>query len=81
VRVKVKLFAILREMADRDETILEVPNKISCEEILSRLQTELPVLGSVLEPCLVTINGRYVDQTTDVSEGDEVAVLPPVSGG
>lgn len=81
MKVKVKLFAILREMAGREETTLEVPDEISCEEVLLRLQTEIPVLGSVFKLCLVTINGRYVDKTMDVAEGDEVAILPPVSGG
>ena len=81
MKVKVKLFAMLREMAGREETILEVPDEISCEEVLLHLQTELPVLGSVLKPCLIAINGRYVDKVVDVSEGDEVAILPPVSGG
>ncbi len=72
---------MLREMAGCEETVLEVPDEISCEEVLFRLQTEIPALGSVLEPCLVAINGRYVDKTVDVSEEDEVAILPPVSGG
>lgn len=81
MKIKIKLFAILREMAGREETTLEVPDEISCEEVLLRLQTEIPVLGSVFKLCLVTINGRYVDKTMDVAEGDEVAILPPVSGG
>lgn len=81
MKVKIKLFAILKEMADREETILEVPDQISCEEVLFRLQSEIPVLGSVLEPCLVAINGKYMDKSEDVSEGDEIAILPPVSGG
>ena len=81
MKVKVKLFAMLREMAGREETTLEVPDEISCEEVLLRLQTEIPILGSVFKLCLVTINGRYVDKTMDVAEGDEVAILPPVSGG
>ncbi len=81
MRIKVKLFAIAKEIAGGDETVLEVPNEISCEEVLLRLRTKIPALFSVLELCLVVINGRYVDKTTDVSEGDEVAILPPVSGG
>ena len=81
MKVKVKLFAILREIAGCGETMFEVPEEVSCEEVLFHLQTEIPALSSVLEPCLVAINGRYVDKAIKVSEGDEVAILPPVSGG
>ncbi len=81
MRIKVRLFAISKEIAGRNEIIFEVPNQISCQKVLSRLQAEIPALFSILESCFVAINGSYVDKTMGVSEGDEVAILPPVSGG
>ena len=81
MRVTVKLFALLREIAERGETVLEVPEEISCGEVLSRLQDEIPSLFLVLERCFIAVNGRYADKNEHVSEEDEIAILPPVSGG
>ena len=81
MRVTVKLFALLREIAERSETVLEVPEEISCGEILSRLRDEIPSLFPVLEHCFIAVNGRYADKNTPLSARDEVAILPPVSGG
>ena len=82
MRVTVKLFALLREMADRSEMVLEVPDEISCGEVLLRLRDEIPNLLPILERCFVAVNGRYVDdKSMHLSTRDEVAILPPVSGG
>ena len=81
MQIKVKLFAILREITGQNEINLEVSSEISCGEILSRLQEGNPSLFPLLERCFVALNGRYVDKEVIVSEEDEVAVLPPVSGG
>ena len=81
MQIKVKFFAALRELLDCDETVLEVPEGASCEDIFLRLQTDIPALFSFQETCLVAINGTYADKAAYVSAGDEVAILPPVSGG
>ena len=79
--IRIKLFAVLKEIAGRSETILEAPKEISCEEVLFQLRNEIPNLASILESCLVAVNGRYADKNVYVSAEDEVAILPPVSGG
>ena len=81
MKVTVKLFAVLKEISGRDEIVFELPGEMSCEEILLRLQAEFPTLDSILKLCWVAVNGKYADRAMDVSAGDEVAVLPPVSGG
>ena len=81
MKIKIKLFAALKEIAARNEAILEVPNEISCQEILLYLQDEIPALSPILESSLVAVNGAYADKNEYVSEEDEVAILPPVSGG
>ena len=46
MQIKVKFFAALRELLDYDETVLEVPEGASCEDIFLRLQTDIPALFS-----------------------------------
>ena len=79
--IKVKFFAALREILHCDETVFEVSEGALCEDIFLRLQTDTPALFSFLETCLVAINGTYADKTACLSTGDELAILPPVSGG
>ena len=79
--IKVRLFAILREFAKRDELLLEWPKATSCEGVLSYLEKEYKIPESVLTRCLVAINGEYAERDSWLSAGDELAVLPPVSGG
>ena len=81
MKIKVKFFAALKELLDCEQTILELPDGSSCEAVLSRLKADIPALFSFLENCLIAVNGEYADKMAHVSAGDEVAILPPVSGG
>lgn len=81
MEIKVKLFAVLKETAGWDESVLHLPHEISCSEVLTCLKNKFPSIALILESCFVAINGNYVDQDTIVFMGDEVAILPPVSGG
>lgn len=79
--VTVKFFAVLREILRRDKLTVEVSPGASCRDTLIRLEEEFPALGEILERCFLAVNGVYADQDTRMSAGDELAILPPVSGG
>jgi MoaE-MoaD fusion protein len=74
VRVRVRLFAGLRERAGWSER--EVDAGPTVGEIW-------PALGLGEEPkgLLYAVNQEYAERSTELSEGDEVALIPPVSGG
>jgi MoaE-MoaD fusion protein len=74
MRVKVRLFAGLRERAGWSER--EVDG-------ITRVGDVWPVLGLGVEPqgILYAVNKEYAGRDQELSEGDEVAVIPPVSGG
>jgi len=76
VRVTVRLFAGLREQAGTGERELELPGG-------ARLADVWPALGLGAEPpgLLYAVNREYAAAGRELSEGDEVAVIPPVSGG
>lgn len=80
MKIKIKLFAILGEIIGR-ETTIETPKEISCADVLLHLQNKAPEVSLILRSCLVAVNGRYADQNVSVCDQDEVAILPPVSGG
>jgi MoaE-MoaD fusion protein len=74
VRVTVRLFAGLRERAGRA--------RIELDDV-GRVQDVWPALALGDEPpgLLYAVNRAYVDRTQELRDGDEVAVIPPVSGG
>src|SRR5262245_65369189 len=82
VTVTVRLFAILRERAGRDSLELELADGATVEDALAALRDE-DGLGPVLErmPLRAAVNREYVDEDTPLASGDEMALIPPVSGG
>jgi MoaE-MoaD fusion protein len=76
VRVGVKLFAALREQAGTRERELELDDGACVGDVWQALG-----LGDEPAGLVYAVNRSYVDRTATLAEGDEVAVIPPVSGG
>jgi sulfur-carrier protein len=75
----VRLFASAREAAGTDRA--ELPGS-TVREVLDAARTSFgPTFEAVLQVSNVWVNGDPVDLDTAVTDTDEVAVLPPVSGG
>jgi MoaE-MoaD fusion protein len=74
VRVTVRLFAGLRERAGRSHVELEDVARV--EDVWSRLD-----LGAEPPGLLYAVNREYVERGHELADGDEVALIPPVSGG
>src|SRR5262245_40599659 len=81
VRVRVRLFASLREAAGRSELGLELPGTPTAEDAWRRLAESFPVLASRRESLAASVNRRYASFAQALAEGDEVVFIPPVSGG
>lgn len=75
--VNVKFFASLRERLDRGDARIEVPEGASVEDVWNTATDGREKPANVL----VAVNMEYVDFAASVSEGDEVAFFPPVTGG
>jgi molybdopterin synthase catalytic subunit/molybdopterin converting factor small subunit len=76
MRVKVRLFAGLRERSGAAERDLELPDGARVADVWGDLG-----LGDEPAGLLYAVNRRYVDREHGLAEGDEVALIPPVSGG
>jgi molybdopterin synthase catalytic subunit len=77
MQVRVRVFAVLRERAGgSDEIPLELPDG-------ARVQDALDQLAELSDgvPVVMAVNREYVDADAPLSEGDELALIPPVSGG
>jgi MoaE-MoaD fusion protein len=80
--VTVRLFAILRDRAGRDSIELRLPEGSTVADAL-RAVSETPGLADPLARLTVrmAVNREYADADTQLSSGDELALVPPVSGG
>ena len=76
MKVRVRLFAALRERAGAGSVELELPDGAAVGDVW-------PALGLGDEPggLLYALNRSYAERTASLSAGDEVALIPPVSGG
>ncbi|HEY3552880.1 MAG TPA: molybdopterin converting factor subunit 1 [Solirubrobacterales bacterium] len=81
--LQVRLFAVLRERAGRDSLEVELAEGATVADALQALATESEPLGTALEamPVVMAVNRSYVSQDAPLSAGDELALIPPVSGG
>lgn len=75
----VRLFASARDAAGRGRD--ELPGDTVAEVLAAAVDRYGPSFAEVLGTCRVWVNGEAVPEHTGVGTGDEVAVLPPVSGG
>ena len=81
MRVNVRLFARLRDLAGAGELVRDVPGPATVQTVWNALVTEMPALVEYEQTMSVAVNAEYARMAADVHEGDEVAFLPPVSGG
>jgi molybdopterin synthase catalytic subunit len=81
VRVQVRLFASLRDAAGRAECPLELPEGATAEDAWRALAHATPALASRRPSLAVAVNREYASFETLLKQGDEVAFIPPVSGG
>jgi molybdopterin synthase catalytic subunit len=81
--LQVRLFAVLRERAGRDSLEIEVAEGATVAEAMRALAAESAALAQALEamPVVMAVNRSYVDKEATLSAGDELALIPPVSGG
>ena len=77
----VRLFARLRDLAGTGELIREVAAPATVRTVWKSLTAEMPSLVEYEGTMSVAVNAEYARMAAAVHEGDEVAFLPPVSGG
>jgi MoaD family protein len=81
IRVRVRLFAIQRQLAGAREIALELAPGATIEAAWAALVERHPVLASGRPAVRFARNGEYADPDTTLGNGDELAIIPPVSGG
>ncbi len=79
MKVKLRLFAYLREILGLEEEEIDIREGERVSDLWNRFKHKIP--GNKNFRVLLAVNGEYVEEDRELKEGDEVAFIPPVSGG
>lgn len=81
MEIRVRFFASIREKLRRDGVDWPLPAGATVREVLDQLCREFPALVDMRRSVSIAVNREYVDLDHVLSANDEVALIPPVSGG
>lgn len=80
-RIKVLLFATLRDRAGSKTLEIEIPDGTTVQGLKEQIARQYPTLSEAMKTVLISINREYAFDEAIVPDGAEVAMFPPVSGG
>ena len=81
ITVTLRLFAVYRERVGSDCIEVTLPDGATVDDALQRLAEQHPVTEPLLGTTMVAVNQSYVERSHPLQSMDEVALIPPVSGG
>jgi molybdopterin converting factor subunit 1 len=79
--IRVVAFARVRELLGFSEREFGLSDAATVGALRARLERDVPELLPLRESTRIARNGQIVDDATTLSDGDEIALLPPVGGG
>ena len=79
--IRVRLFAILRDRAGESQLTLDLPENATAADAAKAVASRLPAVADHVHRIAYAVNQAYAPASTQLHEGDEVALIPPVSGG
>ena len=79
--IHVRLFALLRDRAGAGEIAIEAPAGTTVGAAVERLAEQVPALRDAVPRVMYAVNQAYAKADVELRDGDELALIPPVSGG
>jgi molybdopterin converting factor subunit 1 len=81
VPIRVQLFAAARDLAGAGEVVVDVSAVPTVGMLRQALAIQVPALAALLGRSAIAVNHDFADDRRTIGSADEVAVIPPVSGG
>ena len=81
--ITIKYFASLRDIAENEEDSLDIENPITIDQLSDIISKTAPKMGAIIreKKVMISVNQEMASADTIIHDGDEVAFLPPFSGG
>jgi molybdopterin converting factor subunit 1 len=81
MQVRILFFGVLKDLAGQSTDSLSLPGGATLGEVLGYYEQRIPSLSSLKASIAMSVNQEYARLETKLRDGDEIALLPPVSGG
>ena len=81
MKVKLLFFASLKDIAGRRELEMELDDASTLQQVTEKLASLYPEIGLMQNSVRIAINQEFADEDSSLNNGDEIAFLPPMSGG
>jgi sulfur-carrier protein len=81
INIVILYFAFIKDITGVKFDLLELPSDISVKGLIEIILEKYPRLSNIINMIQISVNYKIVDRDTILREGDEVALLPPISGG
>jgi molybdopterin synthase catalytic subunit/molybdopterin converting factor small subunit len=81
MQVRTLFFGMLKDLAGRSSDLLNLPERATVGDVVSHYEKDIPRLGELAASIAISINQEFAGPDSQLKEGDEIAFLPPVSGG
>ena len=81
MKINILLFANLKEIAQQSSLQLDVPETAIVSDIIDIVKKEIPDIAPHFKSIMIAVNMIYVENNFKLNNNDEVALIPPASGG
>ena len=81
MEMRVRLFALARQLAGRDTIVLDLPQTATVRDVRAGLIQECPALSRVMPQSLIAVDSEYASDDQVLGGATELGCIPPVSGG
>lgn len=81
MRIRVRLFSHLRDLAGTDCLVVELPADAHVSDLLARVYKDNPKLAAADKTLLVAAGVEFVERDQPLNEAEEISLMPPVQGG
>ena len=81
MRVEVLFFGVLKDLVGRASESLQLDEGATLADVLDHYETRIPKIREILPTIALSVNQYYAAPGALLGDGDEVGLLPPVSGG
>jgi len=81
MQIRVLFFGVLKDLTGRSSDVLTLPEEATAHDVVEHYESDLAMLKGKFSSIAVAVNQEYARPDARLRSGDEVALLPPVSGG
>lgn len=81
MKIRIKCFAKVREIIEKSDFDLDISGASTVQSALGCLEVDPSQLRDIQDSAMFAVNHKYVQLDYPLSDGDELAIIPPVSGG